>query len=148
MTTDEVLKLNKEIVDCWNQHDTDKFLTYCDDNVVWKDTGIPQPYTGKEGARKFFDMWNTAFPDFKLDLQKTIVSENSIAAECEFSGTNTGPMKMSDDAPEIPATNKKVTGNKGSYFAWFKNGKVTEVHSYPDQAGMMMQLGLIHEAHA
>jgi steroid delta-isomerase-like uncharacterized protein len=147
MTNDEVLTVTKQIIDCWNQHDTDKFLTYCDDKIVWQDTGIPQPYTSKEGARQFFDMWNTAFPDFKLTLQKTIVSQDCIAVECEFSGTNSGPMKMGD-APEMPATNKKVTGNKGSFFAWFKNGKLAEVHSYPDQAGMMMQLGLMHEAHA
>jgi hypothetical protein len=41
-----------------------------------------------------------------------------------------------------------VTANRGSYFAWFKNGKVIEVHSYPDLAGMMAQLGLLQEAHA
>jgi steroid delta-isomerase-like uncharacterized protein len=147
MTTEEVVKLNREVLDTWNKHDTEKFLSLCDANVVWKDTGVPQSYTGKEGARKFFNMWTTAFPDFRLNLIKTIANENSIACEIEFTGTNTGSMKMGD-APEMPATNKKVTANRGSYFAWFKNGKVIEVHSYPDLAGMMAQLGLMQEAHA
>jgi steroid delta-isomerase-like uncharacterized protein len=147
MTTNEVVKLNQEVIDAWNSHDTERFLKLCEANVIWKDTSTPQPFTGKEGARTFFEMWNTSFPDFKLSIVKTIASEDSIAVELEFTGTNTGPMKMGD-APEMPATNRKVTANKGSYFAWFKNGKVAEVHTYPDLAGMMAQLGLLQEAHA
>ena len=78
----------------------------------------------------------------------TIVADDKIAIELEFSGTNTGPLKVGDQ-PEIPATNKKVT-NKGCYFGKVKHGKFVEVRTYPDLAGMMMQLGLleIHEAHA
>ncbi|MBK5269470.1 MAG: hypothetical protein JJE22_00520, partial [Bacteroidia bacterium] len=47
------------------------------------------------------------------------------------------------------ATGKRVT-NKGCYFGKVKNGKFIEVRTYPDLAGMMMQLGLMemHEAHA
>lgn len=146
MTTQDVLKLNKDVLDSWNQHDTEKFLSLCDENVVWRDTGNPEPFKGKKGAGEFFDIWDTAFPDFKISLVNTIANETSVAAEVEFSGTNTGPMKMGDQ-PEIPATNRKVTSNKGTYFARFKNGKVTEVNSYPDLAGMMVQLGLIQEPH-
>src|SRR4030095_7952958 len=141
MTTQDVLKLNKAVVDAWNAHDVEKFLALCDDNVVWKDTGNPEAFKGKEGAREFYEMWNTAFPDFKLSLVNTIANESSAAAELEFSGTNTGAMKMGDT--EMHATNKKVTANKGVYFAWFKNDKVTAVNTYPDLAGMMVQLGLM-----
>jgi steroid delta-isomerase-like uncharacterized protein len=144
MTTEEVVKLNRAIVDTWNQHDAEKFLSLCNENVIWKDSGVPQPYTGKEGARSFFEMWMTAFPDFSIDIVSTIANDNSIAMEIEFNGTNTGSMKMGD-APEIPATNRKVTANKGTCFAWFENDKLKEVHSYPDTAGMMAQLGLLQE---
>ena len=146
MTTQDALKLNKAVIDALNAHDAEKFLVLCDENVVWKDTGNPQPFKGKEGAREFYEMWNTAFPDYKLTISNTIANETSVAAECEFTGTNTGAMKMGDT--EMPATNKKVTANKGAYFAWFKDNKVTAVNTYPDLAGMMAQLGLLHEAHA
>jgi predicted ester cyclase len=43
---------------------------------------------------------------------------------------------------EIPPTGKTVIG-KGTYFARVKNGKVIEFNSYPDIAGMMMQLGFM-----
>jgi predicted ester cyclase len=65
-----------------------------------------------------------------------------VAAEIEFVGTNSGPLQLAPGAPPIPATGKKVNG-KGTYFVRFKDGKAVEVHSYPDAAGMMMQLGLM-----
>ena len=37
---------------------------------------------------------------------------------------------------------KKVTG-QGTYFLRIRDGKVVEAHSYPDLAGMMMQLGMM-----
>jgi predicted ester cyclase len=70
------------------------------------------------------------------------VTENYVAAELDFEGTNTGALQLASGAPAIPATGRKVIG-KGTYFVRFENGKPVEVHSYPDAAGMMMQLGLM-----
>jgi predicted ester cyclase len=43
---------------------------------------------------------------------------------------------------EIPPTGRGVVG-KATYFVRVKNGKVVEFNSYPDIAGMMMQLGFM-----
>jgi predicted ester cyclase len=145
MSANDIIKLNDGVIDSWNRHDTKKFLTYCDEHIVWRDTGSPEALKGKNAAAGFFEMWVTAFPDFKMKLLNKVVSEDAIAGEIEFSGTNTGPLRMGDQ-PEIPATNRKVS-NYGCYFGKVKNGKFTEVHTYPDMAGMMVQLGL-HEVHA
>ena len=146
MTTQEVLNLNKSVLETWNAHDTKKFLSFCDESVVWIDTGIPDPFRGKEEAGNFFNMWTKAFPDLKIKLVNAIANETSIACEIEFSGTNTGALVMPGQ-PEIAATNRTVS-NKGSYFANVRNGKVIEVRSYPDRVGMMTQLGLMQEQHA
>jgi predicted ester cyclase len=71
-----------------------------------------------------------------------VVSEDQVAAEVRWTGTNSGPLQMAAGAPAIPATGKQVTG-QGTYFLRVRNGKVVEVHSYPDAAGLMMQLGLM-----
>src|SRR5438552_16862663 len=109
MNVNDVLKLNDSIMEAWNRHDTEKFLSLCDENIVRKDTSSPQPTKGKQGAKEFFNKWVTAFPDFKMKLVNTVATEDSVACEIEFSGTNTGRLKISDEVPEIPATNKKVT---------------------------------------
>lgn len=148
MSAKDILKLHEEVIDSWNRHDPKKFATYIDENVVWHDTSSPEPITGRTGAEEFLGNWIAAFPDFTLKTVNTIIEEDKIAAELEFSGTNTGPLVVGNQ-PEIPATNRKVT-NRGCVFGKVKNGKFIEIRSYPDLAGMMMELGLmeIHEAHA
>jgi steroid delta-isomerase-like uncharacterized protein len=148
MSANEILKLHEQAIDSWNRHDPRKFSSYVDENVVWNDTATPDPIRGKAGAEEFLNNWIRAFPDFTMKTVSTIVTEDRIAAELEFSGTNRGPLKVGDQ-PEIPATNRKVI-NRGCIFAKVKNGRFVELRSYPDMAGMMMQLGLmeIHEAHA
>ena len=145
MNDNDLIKLNESMIESWNRHDTKKFQTYLDEHIVWRDTGNPEPIKGKEGAGNFLNMWSTAFPDFRIRPLNKVVSGDSIAVEIEFTGTNTGPMKMGDQ-PEMPATNRNVT-NRGCYFAKAKNGRFIEVHTYPDLAGMMVQLG-VHEVHA
>ena len=115
---------------------------------MWNDTATPDPIRGKAGAQEFLNKWINAFPDFRMKTLSATVEDDRIAVELEFSGTNNGPLKVGDQ-PEIPATHRKVI-NRGCFFAKVKNGKFVEMRSYPDMAGMMMQLGLmeIHEAHA
>ncbi len=148
MTNSEILKLHNNVMEAWNQHDTKKFLSYVDENITWYDIAAPQPLKGKSGVEEFFNGWKTAFPDFKLKTMNTVIADDKIAVELEFTGTNTGPMKIGDQ-PEIRATNKKVN-NRGTYFGKVKNGKFIEVCTYPDLAGMLQQLGIVemHEAHA
>ena len=65
-----------------------------------------------------------------------------MAGELEWIGTQSGPLQLGPGTPALPATGKKVTG-KGTYFVRVKNNKAAEVHTYPDTAGLMMQLGLM-----
>src|SRR5436190_5544653 len=107
MTTNEVIKLNDQVIDAWNKHDVEKFLTYCDEKIIWRDIANPSPYSGRNGAKEFYNGWLTAFPDFKIKVLNKVVTEDSIAVELEFSGTNTGPLKIGNDPNQIPATKKK-----------------------------------------
>ena len=109
----------------------------------WHDVASPEPYRGKEGARQFMRAWMTAFSDFSVKQTNRVVSDDSVAVEVLCSGTNTGPMQMAPDAPEIPPTGKKLDGGKGAYFERVEDGKIVEFHSYPDVAGMKTQLGLM-----
>ncbi len=96
----------------------------------------------KAAVRQFIQSWFDAFPDMNIVVKNRVATEDQVAAEVEFSGTNTGPLQMGPDAPPIPATGKQIS-NKGVYFTRIRGGKAFEVHTYPDAAGMMMQLGLV-----
>ncbi len=140
MDRNELAKLDDEMLGAWNDRDVATFLSHCADDIVWHDVGLPEPLQGKEAAGEYFTGWMTAFPDMHANQINRVIGEDTVAAEVIFGGTNSGPLQMGEDT--IPATGKTVS-NKGAYFARAKDGKLVEMHTYPDLAGMMTQLGLV-----
>ncbi len=141
MNQNEVLKLNDQVIDAWNQHNAEKFLSLCDENVIWKINGGTETYRGKKQVRDYFETWNTAFPDFRLNIRSTAALEDEVVAEYEFSGTQKGKLHFRDDMPDIPPQNKPVH-NFGCYISKLRNGKVAETNLYIDQLSMVEQLGI------
>lgn len=139
MGDNEVTLADDRLLASWNSHDTEALLDGVDDDIVWQDVGLPEPLHGKEAVNAYFQGWMTAFPDFQANPVNRVVGDDSVAVEVVFTGTNTGPMNMGDQT--IPATGKPIT-SKGVYFATVRDGKLSEMHTYPDLMGMMMQLGL------
>jgi steroid delta-isomerase-like uncharacterized protein len=141
MSAKDNLKLDEEFIAAWNAHDADRALEVLSDDVVWHDAASSEPMRGKDAVRPYLQNWFTAFPDLNATVKNRVITDDQIAAELEFTGTNSGPLQMSANSPAIPVTGRKING-KGTYFVRIRNGKAIEVHSYPDAAGLMMQLGL------
>ncbi len=142
MAAQENIRLDEEFLAAWDTHDVDRALAILSDDVVWQDVGNPTPMRGKAAVRPYLQSWFTAFPDLKSEVKNRVVTEDQVASEVAFTGTNTGPLQMAAGAPAMPATGKQVNG-KGTYFLRIRNGKAVEVHTYPDTAGLMMQLGMM-----
>ena len=146
MNTNEVEKLNDQVVEAWNEHDAEKFLNLLDETIVWSINKGPETFKGKQKVKEYFDGWKKAFPDLKLNVKNRIVSGDQISVEYEFTGTHKGALRTRPDMPEINATNKKVS-SYGCYNARVKNGRITEVTNYPDRLGLITQLGVLEELH-
>ena len=76
-----------------------------------------------------------------MSIQKLnrVVGDDAIAAEVEFTGTNSGPLGMG--GMELSATGHQITGHD-AYFVRVEDGKITEFHAHLNAAERMMQLGL------
>jgi steroid delta-isomerase-like uncharacterized protein len=140
MSREETERIDDVGMAAWQTHDPDAFVGVLADGFVLNDVAMPEPIRDKDGARAYAQGWFTAFPDMSIKQTNRVVSDDAVAAELEFTGTNTGPMVMG--GKEIPPTGKMVVG-RGTYFARVRNGKVVEFNSYPDIAGLMMQLGFM-----
>jgi steroid delta-isomerase-like uncharacterized protein len=140
MKKEEIERIDDQGMAAWEGHDAEAWVSLLADDFVWHDWTQPEPIRDKEAARKYFSSWSKAFPDLNSKQVVRVVGEDSVAAEIEFTGTNTGPMEMG--GKEIPPTNKTVIG-RGAYIAFMRDGKVVEFRSHPDVAGIMMQLGFI-----
>ena len=140
MSRADVERIDDQGIAAWDNHDADAFANLLADDFVWTDLTLPEPMRTKDEARQYAQAWFTAFPDMRIKETNRIVTDDAVAVELEFTGTNTGPMTMA--GREIPPTGKTVLG-KGAYFARIKDGKIVQYNTHPDVAGLMMQLGFM-----
>ena len=84
----------------WDGHDAEGFANLFADKFAVNDVAMPEPVTTKDGVRQYAQGWFTAFPDMSVKQTNRVVSDEAVAAELQFTGTNTGPMMMA--GKEIP----------------------------------------------
>ena len=123
----------------WNAKDADKAATFLADDVEYLDVTVGEPQKGRDAARdNVIKVFMTAAPDLKWEMKgDPIVSEDGIAFQWTFSGTNTGAW-----GPETPATNKPFSVD-GVSFLRVKDGKIVYQGDYYDGYGFQKQLGWI-----
>ena len=140
MNKEELERLDDQGMSAWDTHDADAWAGILAEDIVIHDWTIAEPIRGREAAKDYLLAWTAAFPDMSVKQTNRVVGDDAVAAEVEFTGTNTGTMVMG--GMEIPATNRSAVG-RGSYIAYARDGKVVEFRSHVDAAGLMMQLGLM-----
>jgi steroid delta-isomerase-like uncharacterized protein len=140
MSKEDLERIDDLGMAAWGNHNPDAWVELFADAFVLRDLTMPEPLRSKEEAKQYMQGWFTAFPDMRVRTTNRVIGEDSIAAEVEFTGTNTGPLAMG--GMEIPATGKSVVA-RGAYFTRVEGGKVVEFSAHPDAAGMMMRLGLM-----
>lgn len=140
MLIEDVRKLDDQGLAAWDQHKADEFAGMFADDFTLSDVTLPEALHSTDQVRQYMESWFTAFPDMHIRSINRVVTEDAVAAEVEFTGTNTGPLAFG--GMELPATGKSVKGS-GTYFVSVRDGKITSFSAHPDVASMMMQLGMM-----
>src|SRR5688572_26007234 len=111
----------------WNAKDVEKAASYYADDVEYFDVTLGEAHKGRDEARDVVQTFVTAAPDLKWEMKgDPIVSDDGIAFQWTFSGTNTGAW-----GPDTPATNKPFSFD-GVTFMRLKDGKITYQGDYYD----------------
>ncbi len=140
MSRQDLERIDDQGIAAWDDHHADGFADLLAEGFVWTDLTVPEPMRTRDQARQYMQAWFTAFPDMRVTRTNRVVGDDSVAGEIEFTGTNTGPMRMA--GRELPPTGRSVLG-RGAYFARVSDGKILQFSTHPDVAGMMVQMGLI-----
>ena len=120
----------------WNAKDVEKAASFYADDVEYFDVTLGEAHKGRDSAREVVQVFTTAAPDLKWEMKgDPIVSEDGIAFQWTFSGTNTGAW-----GPDTPATNKPFSFD-GVTFMRVKDGKIVYQGDYYDGYGFGKQLG-------
>ena len=100
------LHIAREIFAAWNAHDVEGFVKRLDTKTTWESDAFPAPFSGHEGARQFFKVYLTAFPDLHLDIQQMLAAGDSqVVVRWRSRGTHLGPLG------DIPATGRKASNH-------------------------------------
>jgi steroid delta-isomerase-like uncharacterized protein len=120
-----------------SKHDLEGFVDYLADDMIEHETPpVPDPLPGKAGAKQWFEILFTAFPDLSMTAEDTIVEGDKVVARVRAHGTHRAEFMG------IPATGKTFDVELIDILR-FKDGKVAEHWGVVDNATMMMQLGAI-----
>ncbi len=112
--------------------------TLADDVEFWTPGG---GFRGKDQARGFVEGYAEGFPGARFEIDSVVASEERVAFEGTYVGTNEGPMRT-PDGTEMPPTGRAVNIPFVTIFT--SNGEaLTSHHAYWDQMSFMSQLGLM-----
>ena len=138
MAGQDNLHIAREIFAAWNAHDLEGFLKRLDTKTIWESDAFPTPFSGHDGARQFFKVYLTAFPDLHLDIQQLLTTGDSyVVVRWRFRGTHhLGPLG------DIAATGRKVM-NHGCTVMEVKNSKAAHAWVYFDNAHLLRQISVL-----
>lgn len=98
--------------------------------------------TGLDGASTLLKVYETAFPDFRLTIEKLIGDGDEIVWHWTFTGTHTGALG------NIPATGRRVSPQTGIAIFRITSGKVSQGLLVWDKFALLQQLGVVGETAA
>ena len=107
------------------------------DDVV-ADSGVdhdpaPDQGQGPQGFKDFFGTMRTAFPDFAVDVEHMVATDDEVALAYTLSGTHQGEFMG------VAPTGRTVTA-RGCQVGRFEDGKLVERWGSSDELGILQQL--------
>ncbi len=126
-------------VESANARDMDRFLQLHSESVAIRIPGRAKPIIGRDALSKTFNMFLTAFPDFKVSEDRIFGEGECVCLEFVFTGTHKGAYP-SPFGRSIPPTGRPLRSSECAVFR-VKGGKIVEIHGYWDELGYLQQLG-------
>jgi steroid delta-isomerase-like uncharacterized protein len=130
--SEEIAEFARKLLEGWNAQDWDVVKSIHGDDFF--DHTAPPGVDGLTSLRGSFDLFRTAFPDFKITLEDILFDDEKAVWRWLLSGTHNG------DFMGIPASGNKVT-LRAMTIARINGGLCREAWSVADMMGLMKQLG-------
>jgi predicted ester cyclase len=133
-----VRSLQEDQIRIWNDHDEASWVGLFSAGATFTAPGGAHG-SGTEMAKKFYHIWQDAFPDNQLKTLQIIDGANAVVLEGVFEGTHTAALNAPGGS--IPATGRRVTIPFVSVLG-VAGDRFTSIAVYFDQMELLRQLGL------
>lgn len=97
----------------------------------------PAPFQGEgpQGFKDFFSYMRNAFPDFNIEPEHMVATDDDVAIAYTISGTHEGEFLG------VEPTGRKISA-RGVQIARFRDGQIVERWGSSDEIGILQQLGV------
>ena len=128
-----------QATEAFNAHDLDAFGELFSDDVVQTAPGAMRS-EGKAASLEFYGVWFEAFPDCRVEIDRTIFTEDAVVELGTFSGTQTGVFHLPDG--DIAPTGRAVKAQYVNVLS-FRDGLFFAGDLMFDRLTLLEQLGLV-----
>jgi steroid delta-isomerase-like uncharacterized protein len=132
------VQIAKQNVEAFNKGDWDSFRATLTSDCVYQELATQRSVQGPDALIELAKGWRKAFPDVKGTVGTAIESDDKVALEIVWDGTQSGelasamgPIKPSYKRAKTPAV-QVVT---------FRGDKISETHHYFDLMTLLVQIG-------
>ena len=136
MSTQDNVKVVRQMFDAWNAHEPDRWLKLLDEKYVSESDTIPATISGREAARQFMMVYLKAFPDLHFEIPQILAEGDFVVSRWTATGTHRGELMG------IAPTNRRTRTN-GCSVIQIKNGKAAHDWIYWDTGHLLRQLGVL-----
>jgi steroid delta-isomerase-like uncharacterized protein len=138
--SDEFMSMNIRYMQAWNDGDLDAVDETCSPDYISRTVSFPDE-VGVEAHRDFIAAFRQALPDLCMVPDGVIFSDEAEGYQC-LRWTMTGVHTGQSAVIPVPPTGKEVRIS-GCSIDRIVDGLYVETWTYPDNLGLLQQLGVI-----
>jgi hypothetical protein len=131
----------RQLVQNFNSRNLDRAVAQFADNATFQFPGMEVAITGKDAIRAFLKDGYTAFPDWRMDVSKIIISGGETIVVHSVHGTHTGPW-VGGDGIVVPPTSRKFTQDQLTRVTFNNTDQILTYRGYGNPGDITRQLGL------
>jgi steroid delta-isomerase-like uncharacterized protein len=135
MSTQENVKVVRQLFDAWNGHDPDRLVKLLDEKYMSESDTVPSSINGRDGARQFMLVYIKAFPDLHIDVTQILADGDFVVTRWTAKGMHRGELMG------IPPTNRRAITN-GCSVQQIRGGKVVHEWLYWDTGHLHKLVGV------
>jgi predicted ester cyclase len=134
------VEVAETLIGAFNDRQVERAMALVDDSAEWQMVPFGVTNHGPEGYRRHWEIWTTAAPDCRIEIENLLPSNGCVVAEFIARGTHTGP--LSTPKGELPPSGARVEFRLCDVIR-IRDGKSYGSRIYFDMLTLLRQFGVV-----